>query len=364
MAGLVVFGTRPDAIKLAPVVAGLNARLGEARPIVVCSGQHRTLIAQTLHSLGLRYDVNFDLMIYDQKPDEVLRRIVASLGQFVDDEGPEWILVQGDTVTALAGALVGHLAHVPVIHLEAGLRTYDLQAPWPEEGIRQSIARLATLHLAPNPRAREHLLSEHIAGERIVVVGNTGLDMQNQITAATGNDGSATGGDPYFLVTLHRRENQGSRLEAVCRRLSALLERFPDHRIKWPRHPNPHVVRVVESRFAENCPRADVVEPLEYPGFIAATATARLAITDSGGVQEEAPSFGVPVAVIRDKTERPEVVELGLAEVAGGDARDLDAVVDHLLERPVDPDAVAQWREIQGDGHAAEAAIEAILARF
>ena len=349
---------------MAPVVAGLNVRLGEARPIVICSGQHRSLIAQTLYSLGLRYDFNFDLMIYDQKPDQVLRRVVASLGQFVDDEKPEWILIQGDTITALAGALVGHLAHVPVIHLEAGLRTYDLQAPWPEEGIRQSIARLATLHLAPNLRAREHLLSEHIADERIVVVSNTGLDMQDQITAATGSDGSANGGDPYFLVTLHRRQNHGPRLEAVCRRLSALLERFPDHLIKWPRHQNPHVAGIVGSYFAENCPRVNILEPLEYPDFIAATAAAKFAITDSGGVQEEAPSFGVPVAVIRDKTERPEVVELGLADVVGGDARDLDAAVDHLLGRPVELDAVAQWRKIQGDGHAAEAVLEAIFARF
>ncbi len=364
MAGLVVFGTRPEAIKLAPVVAGLNARLAKARPLVVCSGQHRSLIAQTLRSLGLRYDFNFDLMIYDQKPDQVLRRVVASLGQFVDEEKPDWILVQGDTITALAGALVGHLAQVPVIHLEAGLRTYDLQAPWPEEGIRQSIARLATLHLAPNPRAREHLLSEHIADERIVVVGNTGLDMQDRITAAAGSDGSANGADPYFLVTLHRREIHGPRLEVVCRRLSALLERFPDHLIKWPRHPSPHVAGKVESYFAENSARVNIVEPLDYPDFIAATAAARLAISDSGGVQEEAPSFGVPVAVIRDKTERPEVVELGLTEVAGGDARDLDAVVDRLLGQPVDRDAVAQWRGIQGDGHAAEAATEAILARF
>lgn len=363
MTGIIVFGTRPEAIKLAPVIGGLRNRLDPHSVKVVCSGQHRSLLTQTLHALDFAVDVNFDLMVHHQTPAEVVRRIVSALDRFIQDHKVDWILVQGDTATALAGALAGYLTGTPTIHLEAGLRTNDLSAPWPEEGFRQLIARLASLHLAPTQAARANLMAENIPADRIVVVGNTGLDIQTHTMKTMGN---ARQGDamPYFLVTLHRRENLGEPLAAVCGHLETLLNSYPGYRILWPRHPNPEVIETIEAHFLGSSDRLVIVDPMDYPDFLGAMADARVIITDSGGVQEEGASLGIPVVVIRDKTERQEIVDLGLAAMAGSRGAGLEEAVSGFLGRQIDAAAVTRWREIQGNGHAAVRAVEAILQRF
>ncbi|MGE0254613.1 MAG: non-hydrolyzing UDP-N-acetylglucosamine 2-epimerase [Alphaproteobacteria bacterium] len=364
MSGVVIFGTRPEAIKLAPVIEGLRQRLGPQSLRVLCTGQHGALMAQTLASLGLAPDENFDLMLRDQTPSAVLRRSLEALQTHFQDERPDWVLVQGDTASTLAGALFGHLVERPVFHLEAGLRTYDRSAPWPEEGFRQVIGRLASLHLAPTPRARNHLLAEGVADADIVVVGNPGLDSQDRVMATTPPQSGVVPDGPFFLVTLHRRESLGQQLDATCRRLADLLGRYPGHAILWPVHPNPAVMRAANHSFTDGAAAVRLCAPLSYPDFLHAQAAARIVISDSGGVQEEAPSMGTPVAIVRDKTERQDVIELGLGRLVGADARDIDDAVDALLAAPLHPDAVATWRALQGDGNATAATVAAIAARL
>jgi UDP-N-acetylglucosamine 2-epimerase (non-hydrolysing) len=361
VSGMIVFGTRPEAIKLAPMIAALRTQLGRNAIKVVCSGQHRSLLAQTMHALDFTADVNFDLMVHHQTPAEVLRRIVSALDRFLRDHKVDWLLVQGDTATALAGAVAGYLCGVPTVHLEAGLRTHDLEAPWPEEGFRQLISRLASLHLAPTQNAHANLLAENVPEDRIVVVGNTGYDIQKHTSETMQSMASDA---PYFLVTLHRRENIGAPLTEVCRRLEVLLDRYPDHHILWPRHPNPEVIEIIEDCFGSEPKRLKLVDSMDYPVFLQAMAGASVVITDSGGVQEEAASFGVPIAVVRDKTERQEIVDLGLAGIAGSDGRDLGILVDRFMKQPIDQAAIRAWREMQGDGDAAQRATDAILQRF
>jgi len=365
LTGVVIFGTRPEAIKLAPVIAGLRRALGAEAVRAICTGQHGALMDQTLDALALVPDENFDLMLRDQTPSTILRRSLDALETHFHDWRPDWILVQGDTASTLAGAFFGHLVERPVFHLEAGLRTYDRSAPWPEEGFRQVVGRIATLHLAPSPRARNHLLAEGVADSDIVVVGNPGLDSQDRVMAAT----TAPGGDvipagPFFLVTLHRRESLGPRLDATCARLAALLDRYPGHTILWPVHPNPAVMRAANRSFGRGHISVRLCAPLSYPHFLHAQAAARIVISDSGGVQEEAPSMGTPVAIVRDKTERQDVIELGLGRLVGADAHAMDEAVDALLAAPPHPDAIAAWRALQGDGHATEAAVAAIATRL
>ena len=365
MTGVVIFGTRPEAIKLAPVIAGLRRALGAQAVRAICTGQHGALMGQTLASLNLVPDENFDLMLRDQTPSTILRRSLDALEAHFHDRRPDWILVQGDTASTLAGAFFGHLAERPVFHLEAGLRTYDRSAPWPEEGFRQVVGRIAALHLAPTPRARNHLLAEGVADSDIVVVGNPGLDSQDRMMATTvapGRDVIPEG--PFFLVTLHRRESLATRLEATCARLAALLERYPGHTILWPVHPNPAVMRAANLSFGSGHEAVRLCAPLSYPHFLHAQAAARLVISDSGGVQEEAPSMGTPVAIVRDKTERQDVIELGLGRLVGADAHTMDEAVEALLAAPPHPDAVAAWRALQGGGHATAAAVAAIATRL
>lgn len=365
MTGVVVFGTRPEAIKLAPVISGLRRAFGPQALRVVCTGQHCALMEQTLAAVDLVIDVNFDLMLQDQTPSTVLQRSLDALEAHFRDERPDWILVQGDTASTLAGAFFGYAIERPVFHLEAGLRTYDRSAPWPEEGFRQIIGRLAALHLAPTPRARNHLLAEGVADSDIVVVGNPGLDSQDRMmvtTVAPGRDVIPEG--PFFLVTLHRRESLGPRLDATCARLAALIERYPGHTILWPVHPNPAVMRAANLGFGSGHEAVRLCAPLSYPHFLHAQDAARLVISDSGGVQEEAPSMGTPVAIVRDKTERQDVIELGLGRLVGADAHTMDEAVDALLAAPPHPDAVAAWRELQGGGNATAAAVAGIATRL
>jgi UDP-N-acetylglucosamine 2-epimerase (non-hydrolysing) len=361
MSGLVIFGTRPEAIKLAPVVDCLrrDERVSDFR--VVCTGQHAEIVTQTLDALRLSVDENLDLMRHNQTPMEVVERVTVNLSQRYGSSRPEWVLVQGDTATAFAGAVFGYLGEGAVIHLEAGLRTHDLYEPWPEEGFRQEIARLANLHLAPYPSAERNLVAEGVPVESIRTIGNPGLDMQDAMLAGSAGDTRTwlPEGD-FFLVTLHRRENLGERLAATCRNLQALLDEYPDYKLLWPVHPNPKVRQTAFQYFADKSDRVHLCEPLDYPRFLVAQAAAQLVISDSGGVQEEAASLGTRVAIVREKTERPDVADLGLTRIVGANARELSSVVAEFLSTPIDENAVAHWRALQGDGRAGQEAAKAL----
>jgi UDP-N-acetylglucosamine 2-epimerase (non-hydrolysing) len=365
MSGLVIFGTRPEAIKLAPMVASIRAARSADDVGVLCTGQHAEIMTQTLNSLDLDVNENLNLMQPDQTPMEVVERIIVSLTERYASERPEWVLVQGDTATAFAGALFGYLGESTVIHLEAGLRTHDIHEPWPEEGFRQEIACLASLHLAPFPCARENLLAEGIDVDNIQVVGNTGLDCQQTMLAQLDGDDSGWLPDGEFvLVTLHRRENIGPRLEATCRQLVTILEDYPDLRIVWPVHPNPKVRSTAFQFFGDRKDRVVLSEPLGYPEFLLAQRAAKFVVSDSGGVQEEAASLGTRVAIVREKTERPDAVDLGLTRIVGADASGLVDAVNDFMATPVDPSSVAKWRTLQGDGNAGAAAAAALLKKI
>ena len=362
MSGLVIFGTRPEAIKLAPVVAGLRGADPQADFEVVCTGQHAEIMTQTLNALELMVDTNLHLMQVDQTPIQVVRRIIDRLSERYSSRSPDWVLVQGDTATAFASAEFGYLSEAAVVHLEAGLRTHDVNEPWPEEGFRHAIARLAKIHLAPYPSAMRNLVDEGIDPKSIHVIGNTGFDsQQSMLVSSNMKDNAWIPAGDFILVTLHRRENLGERLAMTCQRLALLLIEHPNLSILWPIHPNPRVREVAYSYFGEYNNRVTLCEPLDYPKFLIAQKAAKLVVSDSGGVQEEAASMGTRVAIVREKTERPDAVALGLTRIVGADSAQLSEVVTDFFTTPVDPLAVEKWRMLQGEGKAGPRAARVIL---
>lgn len=361
MKGLVLFGTRPEAIKLTPVILALKSRFGDDCVTIVNSGQHRSLLDDTLRTLNLKVDVNFNVMSEAQRPSDCVTRVTTATCDLLTANKPDWVMVQGDTATAFAGALAAHLVHVPVIHLEAGLRTNDLSAPWPEESFRQMIARITDLNLAQTPRAYTNLKNEGLSSTHTAIVGNTGYDMQRLISQQFG-DGlpeDAPKG-PFCLITVHRRENLGAPLDLFCQNLQLLMQTHEALTFLWPKHPNPAIGSAIEQYFSEQGDQLRIIEPLDYITFQKYMKNAALIISDSGGVQEEAASLGVPIAVVRDKTERQDIVELGLAQLVGGDGRDLVSVSNALLKSTVDEAAKQKWIKIQGSGQAAEKAVTEI----
>ena len=304
---LVVVGTRPEAIKMAPVVVALRTRR-EFEPVLVATSQHREMLRQALAPFGLVPDVDLDVMTEGQTPTrvafEVLRRFDPVLGEL----RPAWTLVQGDTTTAFAAGVASFYAGVPVGHVEAGLRTGRLDAPFPEEFNRRSLAVATAIHFAPTEGAAENLRREGIR-QGILVVGNTVVDAVRRIV---GNDpGADAGGVPTVLVTFHRRESFGAPALRVLEAIRTLaLERAGHLRVVYPVHPNPAVAEPAR-RILGGIPGVELTEPMDYPSLLRTFASARLALSDSGGIQEEAPSVGTPVLVLRETTERPEVLQAG-----------------------------------------------------
>lgn len=295
-----VVGTRPEAIKMAPVHRAL-AGSRELAPVLVTTGQHRELLTDTLRALELRADHELDLMLPEQTPNEVSARLFEHLPELLTRLAPSAVSVQGDTTSALATALVAYNLRIPVAHVEAGLRTYDHENPFPEEANRQLIDRVATWCFAPTDAAVENLVAERIPRERVHLTGNTGID--SLLWAFERSSFRLTA--PTVLLTLHRRESFGAALDEILLGLRDFLEATPDARALWPVHPNPRVVAAAERIFAES-PRLERVEPMSYVDFVGALASCRLVLSDSGGIQEEAPTFGKAVLVAREKTERPE----------------------------------------------------------
>lgn len=371
---LVVVGTRPEAIKLAPVIRSLKKH-GAFETRVCLSGQHRELLAQGLEDFLITADDNLNVMTDGQSVNDVVVRVLTGLGAVLERETPDWIIVQGDTSTAMAAGLAAFHHGVRIAHVEAGLRTGDLSQPWPEEMNRRLLGQMATLHFAPTPGARENLLREGVADRHIVVSGNTVIDaliLAQEILAgrkpAEGEkadrvkvEGSpADLVTPTVLVTLHRRENLTiDRLEPVERALVRLVREM-GCRVVFPVHPNPGL-RPMTDRLRQIHPNLILTTPKKYVDFIDLLQQSTLILTDSGGIQEEAAFLGKPVLIMRDSTERPEVLHGGAAWLVGTSEQAILATVSRILQGDAHSQEARQGTNAFGSGGAADIIVRHLL---
>lgn len=358
----VIFGTRPEAIKMAPIIQELRRRDGE-EPVVVLTAQHRGLLDPMLDVFGLRADHDLDIFAPGQSLDAILAKAVLGIGTVLADELPDLVLVQGDTTTTLAGALAGLHAHVPVGHVEAGLRTGDLFSPFPEEGNRRAVTHLSSLHFPPTEQSAGNLVREGIDPARTFVTGNTVIDALLWCREHAGPTDEVVldlQADPRrkVLVTLHRRESWGAPMVAVAEAIAEVVAERDDLVVLFPIHRNPIVRQAVRPILAP-LDAVRIVEPLPYPDFVHAMAGADLILSDSGGVQEEAPTFGVPNLVLRDETERPDALQAGAVLVGTNRAR-VAAAMRAALDEPGPPPRANPF----GDGGAAARVVDAIAHHF
>ena len=348
---LVVMGTRPEAIKLAPVVDSLR-RLDAWPVVVVATSQHRDMLTQAMAAFNVHPDSDLDLMRPGQTPTQVAVAVMTGMDVLFRKLHPVAVIVQGDTTTALATAWGAFYSRIPVIHVEAGLRTRRLDSPFPEEFHRRGLAVVAALSFAPTESAKRNLLSEGVSESSIHVVGNTVVDAVRRILGPRPRNRNKVS-NRLVLVTLHRRESFGGRLEDVLRCIRRIaVERPGAVRFVFPVHPNPNVAEPVR-RILSGVSGVELVPPMDYPDFLRALANARFAMSDSGGVQEEAPTVGTPVLILRDTTERPEVLESGWGRLVGTDSRRILKDARKLLD---DDDALAAMMKGSnpfGDGRAA-----------
>jgi UDP-N-acetylglucosamine 2-epimerase (non-hydrolysing) len=355
---LFVFGTRPEAIKLAPVIRRLRESPDQFDCRVAVTGQHRGLLDQVLDVFSIRPDHDLNVMQAGQSLHGVTARIVSALEPILADERPDWVLVHGDTTTTLCGSLAAFYSHIPVGHVEAGLRTFDLQAPFPEEMNRVVVGRLASLHFAPTASAAANLRAEGVPSENIHVTGNTGIDAVLEIQDGLELGRLRAAGLPelnssrkLIAVTGHRRESFGDGFERICAALARLADR-DDVEIVYAVHPNPNVTEPVR-RILGMRSNVHLIDPLPYVPFVELMRRAHILLTDSGGIQEEAPSLGKPVLVMREKTERPEAVEAGTARLVGTDADRIVQECEILLEDSLEYARRAHIHNPYGDGQAA-----------
>jgi UDP-N-acetylglucosamine 2-epimerase (non-hydrolysing) len=333
---LTLFGTRPEVIKLAPVVRALEARPERWRTLNVSSSQHTDLLYPFAKRLSVRIDRDLGVMRPGQAPSEVLARVLAGLDPLLALERPSVVLVQGDTTTALAGALAAFHRGVPVGHVEAGLRSGDATSPFPEEMNRRLVSRIARYHFAATTSNVETLLAEGVPADRIVLTGNPVVDALREIqashqpSAALQEQLAGLAGLRLIALTTHRRESFGAVMEGHLRVLRRFVERHPDLALVFPVHPNPAVRAAAEAALA-GAPRVLRLEPLEYPDFVHLLSRAWLLVSDSGGVQEEAPTLGKPLLVLRDNTERPEVLHCGIGRLVGSSPSRLEALLEEAL---------------------------------
>jgi len=356
---LFVFGTRPEAIKLAPVVRCLR---GDPRfeVRVVVSGQHREMLDQVLAAFSIQPDYDLDVMRTGQTLSESASRVLGALGPVLDRERSDCVIVQGDTTTTFCGALAAFYQSIPVAHVEAGLRTGDFRQPFPEEMNRVLTSRLAALHFAATESAAENLRREGISRDTIFVTGNTGIDAV--LAVRDGLPSYHASAKKMILVTAHRRENFGSGLLGVCRALRRLALRT-DVEIVYPVHPNPEVQRIVNGHLCD-VPNIRLIEPLEYVAFVDLMRRSYILLTDSGGIQEEGPSLGKPVLVMREKTERPEAVEAGTARLTGTNEDTIVAEAARLLDDHEEYLRRARIHNPYGDGQASARIRDVLLTRF
>ena len=354
---LLIFGTRPEAIKLCPVIRSLREYPTRFDVRVCVTAQHREMLDQVLDAFDVKPDHDLDLMLPGQTLFQSTSRILAGLEGVLNTEQPSIIIVQGDTTTTLCGALAGFYMHIPVAHVEAGLRTRDMRQPFPEEMNRVLTSHLAELHFAATEKAAENLRTEGVAPDSIHVTGNTGIDAVLYV-----RDGLVQGRlqgrewpelDPskkLIVVTAHRRESFGGGFDRICQALAELAYR-PDVQVVYPVHPNPNVQDPVQ-RHLTGHPNVYLIEPLSYVPFVDLMRRAYLLITDSGGIQEEGPSLGKPILVMREKTERPEAVLAGTVKLVGTDQRRIVDEAQLLLDSPAAYQAMARVHNPYGDGQA------------
>jgi len=364
-----VFGTRPEAVKLAPVVHALR-RSKTLEPVVAITAQHREMLDQMMRWFDVKADYDLDLMRHGQTLAELTSRVVTGVDELLSKDRPDLLLVQGDTVTVMSAALAAFYQKVPVGHVEAGLRTNDRYNPFPEEMSRRQTGKIATLHFAPTPLAVENLRREGVI-ENVYMTGNTVIDALLDTAARLKDDyidktlyGQADF-DKYkvLLVTAHRRENWGQGMDEIALALRQIVDRFPDVQVLYPIHKNPVVRESMEPVF-QGHDRLITVEPLDYVPFVYAMRKCHFILTDSGGVQEEAPALGKPVLVMRTNTERPEAVEAGAARLVGVSQASIFDGAEQLMTSPGSYKSMSTAVNPFGDGHAADRIVKAIEEYF
>jgi UDP-N-acetylglucosamine 2-epimerase (non-hydrolysing) len=362
---MTVYGTRPEAIKVAPVIKALEVS-DLVESVTVVTGQHREMLDQVNRIFHIAPDHDLDIFEHGASLSQIVARVLEHLDPVLEAERPEAVVVQGDTSTSTAAAMAAFHRGIPVVHLEAGLRSGDITSPFPEEANRKVTAQLAALHLAPTGTSRRNLISESVPGSTVVVTGNTVIDalltaVERKVPfSAPELEGLADSGRRVLLVTTHRRENWGDAMEGVGRALARLARNFPDVQVVLPAHRNP-VVRQSVLPHLDGLENVTVTEPLGYGEFTRLLAHSSVVLTDSGGVQEEAPSLGKPVLVMRENTERPEAVDAGTVRLIGTDEDRIVAEVSTLLTDESAYEAMARATNPYGDGQAARRAVEAIL---
>jgi UDP-N-acetylglucosamine 2-epimerase (non-hydrolysing) len=363
---MVVMGTRPEVIKMAPVVAALR---NEADVVVCSTGQHREMLEQALSFFDIMPDLDLDAMRAGQSLNSLVSRLMGKLDEALERVRPDWVLVQGDTTSAFCAGLAAFHRGIPVGHVEAGLRTGDLASPFPEEANRGLLSRIATRHFAPTTLARDNLLKEGVPAERIALTGNTVVDSIRAVqdgwyrkSPVNPLPGAADDDRPYVLVTCHRRENAGDVLSGICAVLGDLCARYPDYRWVFPVHLNPAIRERVFAELA-GIANLDLIEPVDYPTSLYLISRSVLVVSDSGGIQEEAPTFGVPVVVMRNHTERREGIDAGFATLAGQSVEGIEHAVVSWLDDPVRRHELRNRANPYGDGSASKRIVDSLLGR-
>lgn len=366
---MLVFGTRPEAIKMAPLVKAFEKHPQDFNTLVCVTGQHREMLDQVLHLFDIVPDYDLNIMKQGQDLYDVTARVLVGMRDVLKEAKPDVVLVHGDTTTSTAAALAAFYQQIPVGHIEAGLRTHDIYSPWPEEMNRQITGRIATYHFAPTPLAKENLLKENILPQNITVTGNTVIDALYAVVEKIQQDQSlsgqlierlqAAGYDPLrtgqgrriVLITGHRRENFGEGFRNICRAIKTLSEKYPEVDFVYPMHLNPNVRRPIAEVFGQqHGANLFFIEPLEYLEFVFLMEKSTLVLTDSGGIQEEAPGLGKPVLVMRDTTERPEALAAGTVRLVGTDYDRITGEVSRLLDDKAYYESMSRAVNPYGDG--------------
>lgn len=376
---LLVFGTRPEAIKMAPLVKKLQRHSNDFKTVVCVTGQHREMLDQVLQIFDIKPDYDLNIMKQGQDLYDVTARVLVGLRDVLRDVKPDVVLVHGDTTTSMAAALAAFYQQIPVGHVEAGLRTHNIYSPWPEEINRQLTGRIATYHFAPTPLSRENLIHEGVDESHIFVTGNTVIDALYWVVDRIKNDDELdrtlnnellqngydvdrlSRGKKMVLITGHRRENFGDGFTQICRAIKTLVETYPDVDFVYPMHLNPNVRKPIHEAFdGKQYKNMFFIEPLEYLSFVYLMEKSAIVLTDSGGIQEEAPGLGKPVLVMRDTTERPEALEAGTVKLVGTDYDKIVKEVSQLIEDAQYYQTMSEAVNPYGDGKACERIINVL----
>ena len=374
---LLIFGTRPEAIKMAPLVKEFQRYSNDYKTVVCVTGQHREMLDQVLQIFEIKPDYDLNIMKQGQDLYDVTARVLVGLRDVLKAVSPDVVLVHGDTTTSMAAALAAFYQQIPVGHVEAGLRTHNIYSPWPEEINRQLTGRIATYHFAPTPLSRQNLLNEGVEPAHIHVTGNTVIDALYWVVDRIKSDGALSQtlseellhsgydvnrlsqGKKLVLITGHRRENFGDGFIRICKAIKTLVEQYPEVDFVYPMHLNPNVRKPIHEAFdGRSYDNMYFIEPLEYLSFVYLMEKSTIVLTDSGGIQEEAPGLGKPVLVMRDTTERPEALEAGTVKLVGTDYDKIVGEVSRLIDDPLYYKTMSEAVNPYGDGKACERIVE------